>query len=275
MSSLLLVTIVMAADDNTPHERRQHRLWVDYYQQSAAAYEFKSTKDGSPKFEVTPKPIHKYTHPNGLKGTHGALFVWAHQGRPEVVGSIWSYEIGGGKRNVVHEFHSLSLRPLAPVRIGDQAWSPKVAGITMEPFPRDPPPVSNSRLRLAQMRSLAREFRGFSRLESKEVPLRLLPQPLFRYSIDAPQVIDGAVFGLFNDWDPEIILMIEARNTENGPQWHFAAARFNICPLRLQHRSEDVWRVDQGVQKGGRFGDPDGAFFAVHAVEVRESSFPD
>lgn len=118
------------------------------------------------------------------------------------------------------------------------------------------------------MRSLAREFTGFTRLGAKEVKLRLLQQPLFRHASTSPRVIDGALFGLFNEWDPEIMLLIEAIQGADGPQWHFAAARFNITPLRLQRAGKDVWHVDSGSQAGARFGDPNGSFFAVHALDV-------
>ena len=55
--------------------------------------------------------------------------------------------------------------------------------------------------------------------------LRLLPKPLYRYESTDPEVLDGAVFALVSSagTDPEIILLIEARKTPEGPRWVFGA----------------------------------------------------
>jgi hypothetical protein len=114
------------------------------------------------------------------------------------------------------------------------------------------------------MRALAAEFTGFH-THPVERQLRVLPQPLYRYSNSTHPTIDGSVFGLFMDWDPEIMLTIEARQTGTESKWHFGVGRFSDRPLRLQHKGVDVWR-----HAGGDFGDPRGPFFAVHGVEYRD-----
>lgn len=251
------------------NDQPEHRRWTEYYQRAAAAYKFAIDKDSI--FELQPEPIHKYTHPSGLEGTHGAFFVWTRQGCPEVVGSIWSYEIGGAKRSVVHEFHSLATQPLQPVTVGEHRWRP-TGGLLRQPLENSPWRVTNAKLRLIKMRQLAREFTGYVQLDDKEVKLRLHQKPLFRYVSTTPRVIDGAMFCMFNEWDPEILLLIEALPGANGPQWYFAAARFNVCPLRLHRGGNNVWQVDRDAQVDARFGDPAGPFFAVHAVDVREAT---
>lgn len=109
-----------SARSPTPEDaQREHRLWIEYYKRAAAHYEFELAGSEGPTLKLVREPVHKYTHPTGLQGTHGAFFIWTDQGRPQVVGSIWSYEIGDGQRSVVHEFHSLALEPLRPVRVGE------------------------------------------------------------------------------------------------------------------------------------------------------------
>ena len=54
---------------------------------------------------------------------------------------------------------------------------------------------------------------------------------------------------MFQDWDPEIILVIETRPTEAGPRWHFGAGKFSNRPLRLLHKDKEVWKhptIDYG-----------------------------
>src|SRR5688572_5742719 len=74
----------------------EFQRWLDYYQDVANAYDIYLTSDPKTRLEVTPKPIMSYSHPAAMRGTHGAFFVWTRRGRPEVVGSIWSDEVGDG-----------------------------------------------------------------------------------------------------------------------------------------------------------------------------------
>jgi hypothetical protein len=92
------------------------------------------------------------------------------------------------------------------------------------------------------MRSLAREFTGFSTPHGRELRLRTLPQPLYRYPAAETNPLDGALFCMFADWDPDLILLIEARDGKGGPQWVYGIARFNATPLRLEHNGTTVWK---------------------------------
>lgn len=41
--------------------------------------------------------------------------------------------------------------------------------------------------------------------------------------------------------DPDILLLIESRQTAAGPRWFFQAARFSDKSLWLAYREKDVW----------------------------------
>jgi hypothetical protein len=78
--------------------------------------------------------------------------------------------------------------------------------------------------------------------------MRLLPQPIYRYEIsdEDPTLVDGAVFAFV--WtagtDPEALLVIEARRTDQGIRWFYAPARFTNCEAWLQYRGKPVWRAE-------------------------------
>ncbi|MEX2137864.1 MAG: hypothetical protein WD894_01295 [Pirellulales bacterium] len=251
----------------------EFQRWLDYYQEVANAYDIYLSSEPKTRLEVTPKPIMSYSHPAAMRGTHGAFFVWTRRGRPEVVGSIWSDEIPGGMRTVMHEFHSLSLEPLSPVQIGRFTWAPQ-SGIEIKPIPDAPAPKGSAPLRLAQLRALADQFTGYSTPHGEELRLRTLRQPLYRYESKLPEVLDGAVFGMFKEWDPELILLIEARKTSEGMQWHYGVGRFNTTPVRLTYKEVDVWKGEQTPQAYPSFGDPKGNFFAVHQVDRQDTVNP-
>jgi len=244
------------------------KAWLQHYSSAAALEDFRLSSAPNERLEMTPDPVLSYSHPSGLKGTHGAFYVWTKKGRPQVIGSIWSFEKPNGRRGVNHELHSLATEPLAPTMIGTSRWSPQT-GIEPRHIPDAPEPANTSRLRLAQMRALAKRFQGFSNtVENQEGRLRTLPQPLYRSEPVDPEVLDCGLFGLFADWDPEILLLIEARRTDSGYRWHFSAGRFNACRMRMTFDDVEVWKKDEEPQAYPTFGDPEGLFFAVHDVEV-------
>src|SRR5204862_3574113 len=122
-------------------------------------------------------------------------------------------------RSVIHEMHSLSLEPLTATRQGKVFWKPRGPGIEPFPIPDAPEPAASAPLRLTQMRGLAREFSAATIRETVERQLQFRPQPVYRY--DKPTADrDGAVFVGFEDWDPELLMLIEIRATAEGPRWH-------------------------------------------------------
>jgi hypothetical protein len=73
--------------------------------------------------------------------------------------------------------------------------------------------------------------------------LRLLTQPLLRYESRTTGVQDGGLFGLVVATDPELLLL-ESRETKDGPRWHYSLARLNHQPMYAHYRDAEVWRVD-------------------------------
>lgn len=273
--ALLATACVRPASAQSEDEQKMlFQRWLKYYQHVADGYDIRLASAPDKKLKVTPKPVMSYSHPSGIEGTHGAIFLWTRLGCPQVVASVWSHDINDGTRTVMHEFHSLARGPLVPLLIGRERWSP-ASGIEAEPIPGAPAPRDSAALRLAQMRSLAQEFTGFSSLDIEPVRLRTLRQPLFRYESEDPDVLDGALFGMFNEWDPEIMLLIEARKADEEFVWHFAAARFNACPMRLLHEETEVWRIDLAPVNIPAIGDRKSTFFAVHHVDRPRADLTD
>ena len=210
----------------------------------AASYSIYRDVQRKQKLELRREPVYRWTNPTRVGGQAGEVFVWTYQGRPEVVGSIFSHPSGDGRRVMCHELHSLSLAVLVVDREASEQWVPQAAGVDLKPLPDAPVPAGTAVQRLVQMRSLAREFSGRSLSDQGQTwELRLLPQPLYRYQSTDPDVLDGALFTLVSSagTDPEIILLLEARKSQSGHQWVFGAARFSDMNLWLNHKSREVW----------------------------------
>jgi hypothetical protein len=140
----------------------------------------------------------------------------------------------------------LSRQPLEAVRFGrgKQQWTPSRPGIELAAVEGAPPPSDSERLRLAQMRNIAREFNGWMKDNDDVTELRLLPQPIVRYKAPEGGVVDGAIFALvWKGTDPEILLILEDRKDDADNRWHFALARFNFREMWVKRNDRDVWRV--------------------------------
>lgn len=232
-----------ASQDKAARSKSQRLL--EMHTNDAASFSFFRDAARTQKLEFRREPVYRWTNPARDGGQVGEVFVWTYRGRPEVVASVFSHPRPDGKtRTVNHELHSLSLAVLVADRKASEQWAPQAPGVDLKPVKGAPKPAGTATLRLAQMRSLAREFQGRSESRDGEAwELRLLPQPLYRYESTDPDLLDGALFALVSTagTDPEIILLLEARPSPSGPLWFFGAARFSDMSLWLKHKGDEVW----------------------------------
>lgn len=220
--------------------------WLqDYYAKQAATYEFFHDEARTMRMTLVEKPVFRWKQDDDWSGD---LFLWTHQGRPEVVGCILASSANGGTRGVAHEFHTLAMQGLPRTKmVGGGGWQPK-AGLTMTPFVDADPPAKTAALRLTQMRALARDFNAVMKHEDKDWELRWLPQPIHRYSAAKIGVIDGGLFAYVwtRGTDPELLLLLECRDEQPQPRWYYSPVTFTTRPLRLTLKDREVWTSSGG-----------------------------
>lgn len=253
-------------------EKVQIKRWQEYYVQTASEYKMILSEDLKNPLTLRTKPIFQYSNSVRTGGQHGAIHLWLKNNRPQVVGSIWSTRNreDSTKRNVAHEFQSLSEIPLTASRHGKTIWESPQAGVHFQPVPNAGKPVKSKSLRFSQMRKLARNFSAqIDKSKAEEGrELRLLPQPVYRYQSDSDGVLEGGLFAFVMGTDPELFLLIEARKTENGPIWSFAAARFTYVPLSLRYKDVSIWRCESSRQFSYKSGYP---YFLYWQMEIRDA----
>jgi hypothetical protein len=194
------------------------------------------------KFTLYAKPLLHWGNP-ARTGEDGAVFVWTLNGRPQVIGSVFTYRLPNVIRRK-HEYHSLASGPLTAIYGGQRVWAPRTAGVTWQAVPDAPPVPPTARARLSQMKSLARNFSAtLERRTGEKDELRLMPQPLLHYESDGKKV-DGALFSFSLGTDPEVILVLEARLDEQPPAWQYALARYHFLDLRASYQGREVWHVE-------------------------------
>ena len=236
-----------ASNRDPNFNKDQHRRWIEFYRKEAETYRFYYGDDRAKQLTREPDPVLLYTNPLGARGlTHGAVFVWTHEGRSEMIGAIWSHANTPqpNQRSVSHEFHSLSDQPLTAERESKVVWATTRAGIEWIARSDSPEPASSKSRRMVQMRNLAREL-TVTQHDSKDASkdqLRLLTQPLYRYE---QSFNDGSVFAFCEVWDPEVFVVVESRETGDGRRWFYAPVRFSHLTLAAQHQRKEVWRDER------------------------------
>ncbi len=201
-----------------------------------------------------------------LRAIH-LVAVWTLRGRPVVLCQGYI-----SKQDVLwHEFQSLSDRPFAGTLREEVFWQPQRAGVEWQLLVDAPAPATNPPGRLRQMRAFAAEFTagvhfkavstdsGTSRHE-----LRLLPQPLHRYSSADDNVLDGGLFAFVQGTNPEVVLL-EARGKEAAQTWHYALAPASAYEVEASRSGAKIWGVPNQQGKKSREGP-----FWIHRFEDLE-----
>lgn len=269
----LMMTAFLTAEPADSAEAFQE--WLKFYGKAAAEYVIEAD-DGTGTFRtltLQPAPVLQYTNPERGFQQHGAFYVWTWQGRPLCIGSIWSTIPSDDKEHrwVANELHSLVAGPLRsqhPPRTGKRGpvpqWVTEQPGITWMDSKPSEKPAEKPALRLIQMRRIAETFTArISNLANEKAgELRLLSKPLYRYPADVEGAIDGALFAFVQGTDPEVLLLIEAVETNQQPAWRLGFARFTHTAATVQRDGQTVWECPKAEPYVGT--NPYFLFWRIH-----------
>jgi hypothetical protein len=242
---LLCLLLVPGADDKNDDLAKK---MLPIYVREAADYSIAVVSDPKKQLELKKEPVFEWTNPVREGVQQGAVFLWLRDGRPAAIGDFFSEPEGMLKgRKVMHEFHALDTEKLLVTRPEGSLneWKPEV-GLARKELPDAPAPGTTPGARLLQMRKLAQEFTGHETdNEGKRWDLRLLPAPLYRYPTAKTGVIDGALFTLVSTagTDPEVLLLIEAKETDGKTRWEYALGRYSDRNLYIQRNNKDIWSL--------------------------------
>lgn len=247
---------------------------IEGFRQGVAAYDIRLDGKDAARLAMLEKPLLHWSNP-ARTSEDGAVFLWISEGRPQVIGSVFTYKLK--EIRTKHEFQSLATVPLTARFAGQIAWRAPSAGVKFLPVPGAPRPARSARLRTIQLKDIARQFSASLHGEKETTELRLLPQPLYRYETKPPRegatprggddgnrisetLLDGAIFSFALGTDPEALLLLEAWPADdNDPswQWQYAFARFHYDGIVAKHAGQDVWRAERDpTQMSTSRGDP-------------------
>jgi hypothetical protein len=250
-SGLLLASppigLSAGAEENTSaSEARESEETTRIVEAELPRWKMWSGPDRKRPLKLEAKSVLRWSNP-ATQHVYGDVFFWTLKGRPEAVMSL--FKVWEPPRGLHAEMHSLSLTEVAAERNGTAIWRSAEPGITLADVPDAPRPADSAPRRFSQMRALAK---GFScelvdlRVNEKgeRQTLRLLPQPVYRYESSDPDVLDGAAFAIVLGTDPELVVLIEARRSEDGFRWQHGFARMNDDAMVVKFNDRQVWRAE-------------------------------
>jgi hypothetical protein len=175
----------------------------------------------------------------------GSVWIWQRAGRPQAVMELFR---GADSRSWVHVIHSLSADALEG-NFGGQApqWIPAREGVQWNVLKAAPVPAERPVARARQIKDLAQQFTAheFWDPDNSRFELRLLIQPVHKYSDLDTGLLDGAVFLLCHGTNPEVVLLIEAVKEEGGAKFRYALARLGHAELHVAFGDKEVWRKER------------------------------
>jgi hypothetical protein len=193
------------------------------------------------------EPIFRWTNPERA-AIAGDLYLWTDHGRPHATIGIWTYDDVQDS----HELQSLAAGPFKAVGTGQPDWTPGVAAVEYRPVATDIEFSRSAPLRLGQLRQLAKDrFSARMVKDSGEtVPLRLLPQPIFRYDELPEGVTDGAMFSFANGTDPEVLLILELLQEGEKLVPYYAFGASTSVRADGSFDGQPVWNNDREWVRG-------------------------
>jgi hypothetical protein len=230
---------VVADGRNTPGER------LESMRAMMKGYRLTLQDDSAPPFELQEEPAFRVGRQKG-NFVDGAIFLWMDDvGRPEAAMEAFLLsEDDAPDGKWIHEFTSLSTRPIAASRNGNRCWFPAVAGLEFRPVPNAPSPAATTSARYRQMSAIAANFHADDNFGDRgwEV-LRMLTKPIARYGKAGKTPEDGALFAFVEGTDPEVFLFLEVREAAGRPEWQYALASMGCWAMKVRFTGQEVWNL--------------------------------
>jgi hypothetical protein len=256
------------ADETSISDPRFQKLYLD----EAKRWEMWIGPDHKRKAELVADPVFRWQNLVRERGQSGAMYVWALEGRPVVIGGVFSNPAGNNRRDIIHEFHALSPEQLFPeFRNSQSKWLPKAA-VKMEKLPDSPDVEETAAKRMLQLRAIGRDFAAISvDDQNQRWQLRLLPKPLYRYDKPQGNIIDGALLAFLSDagTDPEIILILEARQEANRKIWFYRTIRLSISDLYVDYKGQRIW-TSLRKDLSSTYANEDSTYFLLRERDIDE-----
>ena len=205
------------------------------------------------RWSLHAKPLLRWSNPfSGVRD--GMVIMWTDGARPAVLAQVFPAQEGP---LWFIQCQSVASGPFALRDDRRVLWEPRVAGEKFHPLDGAEAPAEGRAKRLTQLRALAQQFAAFddfrirpSDKETTRYGLRLMTNPVYRYEMPESKIIYGAVFPFVLGTAPELLLVLEARQDDDGTRhWEYLLAPLTVWALEVKHGDQSVWEVAERYGK--------------------------
>jgi hypothetical protein len=208
---------------------------LEFMKKAVASHTLQAADRPNVTYRLQAEPALRFTNSVGTV-TDGTIFFW-FDGDDRPVAAVQVYRTKSGSWH--QAFSSLSAGSLSAGTV----WNPSRPGVQFQQVPGAPKPAATPEQRMRQMRELLDGFKAEMNYKTWH-PLRPLTKPLARYGKAGTDVLDGGVFAFVLTTDPEVYLLLEAKNSQRGLEWQYAFAPEANSAIRCSWKGKDAWTFD-------------------------------
>jgi hypothetical protein len=183
-------------------------------------------------------PVLRYSDPGGIT-TDASIWVWGGQGRPSVMAGVFFLTQEDREPKWSCELLSLAEGAVAVYSDAGWSWTPEKSDLKWLTIGKAPDETDRQRLR--RMKSIAERYEVTTFEGTTKSQLRLLVQPLYRYSDEKQGLLDGAIFSFAAGTNPEALLLVECQETADAISWQAAFSRFGASQCEAKLSETVVW----------------------------------
>ena len=234
------------ADSKSDKEQALIKRWFDVYEEIIDSIKFAhSTTSNDSTQSISSSELKRQTLVtlvSAVNDRHGNVHLWTDRGRPIIMGVIMSArDTMPNSRVIALKFNSMTQGSVVGSRNDEVFWKCDEPGVHWKGELSDLVPSNNRATRLTQMKAIVRQFSAEgSSANRTNNEYRLMPQPIYRYAENTPNVVDGAIFSLVLETDPKVFLQIEARENE----WFLSCSRNAAFEAKVRKGDEVIWSFD-------------------------------
>lgn len=188
------------------------------------------------------EPILHYTDPQRLF-PDATLWVWLLDGQPILFSKL--ERMGGNPPQTQYCMATAHQARIAARWPDGIVWKSQKAGIQFRPIDQADLPQKTAPLRLVQLRSIARKFRATTTDHvNQSEEMRMLTQPILRYSNAGQSLVDGAVFALTsNGTNPDALLLVQVRHHQGDkPVWEYGCLGMTGDHVAVEFDGQSVYK---------------------------------
>lgn len=188
------------------------------------------------------EPVLRYTDSTRVT-SDSTLWIWGPTGRPAAIVAIEYYPKNPDMKRWLCEVASLSSERISVEYGREIEWTASKAGLELARLVGAPAPAEQPAARLTQIKQLQRRFTAHEKANIEgRIELRPLAKPLYRYQDTDAGILDGAIVSFANGTNPEVLLVLEARKSDNGgAEWQFGLVQMTGEAVFAELDEKEIW----------------------------------